>query len=116
MVCLRSSFSAPAIPSLTSTMSCSGLTWSSNLLVNVTPPDGALVTLTYGQDMFMHQRISTLSEAGSRRIATIMDNMSTDLVQITDPDNSARTFVYDGSNRLINDHWRPLNATFTYDR
>src|SRR5207249_5471625 len=29
--------------------------------------------------------------------------------------SSDLTFVYDGSNRLINDQWRPLNATFTYD-
>jgi len=89
-------------------------TWSNGLLANVNSPDGALVTLSYGLDFMGHQRINSISEAGSRGVSTIR-NSNNVLTQITDPDNSARTFVYDGSNRLINDQWRPLNATFTYD-
>ena len=39
-------------------------TYSSGLLANVSAPDGALVTLSYGADMMGHQRLNTITEAG----------------------------------------------------
>ncbi len=82
-------FSNPATPRLTT------LQW----------PDGGTTTFTP----------NAIQEPGGRQMSLGIDG-NNNLTNITDVDNSLRTFTYDGpQHHLTGEQWSPVQATYLYD-
>jgi RHS repeat-associated protein len=87
-------------------------TYSGGLLSSIIEPDGGRGTFVYTGN-----QLTSVLESGNRTVTitrTAAGGLS-DLTGVNFPDNSLRSFVYDGVHRLTNDRWGPLNATYAYD-
>jgi RHS repeat-associated protein len=83
-----------------------------NRLIQVNTIDGGVTTLTYDGTTGL---LDTITEPGGR-VLTLAHDGNGNLTQITDVDNTTRTFGYTTpSNHLItSDQWDPLFTSFSY--
>src|SRR5262249_33733718 len=80
-----------------------------NQVTNILEPDGGLTTFTYSLG-----HLASIIEPGNR-VLTFTYNSTGDLTGTTAPDNTQRTFTYDGFHHVTNDRWLPLSANYSYD-